>query len=480
MQAIVTATQMAAADRFTIDQLGVPGITLMEHAARACAQELGTLLGEQDQVLVLVGPGNNGGDGLAIARLLHERGVTVRVRCISDPGAFQGDSAVNYQRLTAAGVPCEAPNGPLATEIDETVTWLVDSLFGTGLSRPISGDLATLVNNANAAPAKILAVDVPSGLNGNHGRVDGVVVKADVTVTFQRLKTAHVVTPACTFCGQIRLHDIGIQFSADAGVNRFLMEASDYDRPPRQQDSHKGRFGTLAVLGGFRGMQGAAFLAGRAALRFGAGKVRLFSDAPEGFGQPGSLMVGDAGAGPGTQHYDALVVGPGLSRNATAQQALEAWNLHEQRVVWDADSLAFVAQFRESMGTEWVMTPHPGEAAALLGVTAAQVQADRTAAIAALANYYPGGWIVLKGYRTLIQSPDGELFICGTGNAALATAGSGDVLSGMIGAMLAGGAAIGDAVLSAVLRHGLAADRWVQQYRDYSMTAEDIIEDLRF
>lgn len=480
MQAIVTATQMAAADRYTIDQLGVPGITLMENAARACAQELGTLLEAQDRVLVLVGPGNNGGDGLAVARLLHERGVAVRVRCVCDPAALHGDAAVNYQRLTASGVPCEAPVDGLRTDIDDDVTWIVDSLFGTGLSRPLSGDLATLISNANAAPAKILAVDVPSGLNGNHGRVDGVAVQADVTVTFQRLKTAHVVTPACTFCGQIRLHDIGIQFSADAGINRFLLEASDYDRPKRRPDSHKGSFGTLAVVGGFHGMQGAAFLAGRAALRFGAGKVRLFSDAPDGFGQPGSLMVGDAGAGPGSQRYDAVVVGPGLSRAASAQSALEAWNLHEQRVVWDADSLAFVAQYREAMGRDWVMTPHPGEAAALLGVTTAQVQADRIAALAALANYYPGGWIVLKGYRTLIQGPDDELFICGTGNAALATAGSGDVLSGMIGAMLAGGAAVGDAVLSAVLRHGLAADRWVQQYRDYSMTAEDIIDDLRY
>lgn len=226
-------------------------------------------------------------------------------------------------------------------------------------------------------------------------------------------------------------------------------------------------------------MEGAANLASVAALRFGAGKVRVFTDNPSSRFHHDSVMVEHISHLVGS--YDAWVIGPGLSRRDSVFHLLGDLDLNGQKVVWDADGLFFLNHNPlNHKGAEWVMTPHPGEAAMLLGWSADRVQKDRLAALDALQERFPAGWILLKGYRSLIASPQGERFVCATGNAALATAGSGDVLSGMIGALLAQGLPMEDAVLTATLRHGLAADRWVLHHPAHAMLAEDIIEDLKF
>ncbi|QTD53230.1 NAD(P)H-hydrate dehydratase [Sulfidibacter corallicola] len=480
MKAIVSASEMAAADRYTIERLGVPGIELMERAARACVGELMEELRPDSLVTVLAGPGNNGGDGLAIARLLHGEGVTVRVFLLQDGETYRGDAALNHQRLRDLAVDISVIEDPATFGLPLGCDWVVDALFGTGLSRPITGGLANLIERLNVSGLRVLAVDIPSGLSGDHGRVDGPAVRARLTVTFQCLKFAHVVTPACLSCGDVRVHDIGISFSDEARTGSWLVEGRDFQRPTRDVEGHKGRYGYLGVVGGFAGMAGAASLAARAALRFGAGKVRVLTDQPAYFGQPGSVMVDHVDRWKQVGDFDALVIGPGLSRAEAAWSHLRQWDLRDRSIVWDADGLHLLAAERLFPGKDWVMTPHPGEAAVLLGTTAGEVQRDRLAAIRALAKAFPGGWLLLKGFRTLVLSPGGELFVCGTGNVALATAGSGDVLSGMIGAMLAQGCAMEEAVLSACLRHGLAADRWVRHHPDYSMIAEDIIEDLKY
>lgn len=478
MKPILTSEQMAAADRHSIDKLGIAGIDLMESAARACFEELAALLGRQDRVAIVAGPGNNGGDGFAVARKLIEGGHHSRVFLALPARKLAGDALVNFERLRAMGVAM--------TEIDESwrvpedVTWIVDALFGTGLNRPVRGMPATLIERINACPAKVCAVDLPSGLAGSQGALIGPAAHADLTVTFQFLKVAHAVAPACLRCGRVVVRDIGICCGPGAKVNTFLLEADDYRRAPRDVDSHKGSYGTLALVGGFAGMEGAASLGAMAALRFGAGKVRIFTNCPHGRFFHDSVMVAAIDDHPNETDYHAWVIGPGLSRNEAAFAAVARFNLDRARVVWDADGLYYLKRnMTASRGADWVMTPHPGEAAMLLETSTEGVRRDRIAAIRRLGSLFPGGWIVLKGYRTLILSPEGGLFVCGTGNAALANAGSGDVLSGMIGALLAQGLPLDDAVLSACLRHGMAADRWVRHYRDYAMIAEDIIEDLK-
>ena len=478
MRSILSADQMAAADRHTIDELGVSGLELMERAGTVFCEELKPQLESDKPIAVIVGLGNNGGDGLVIARLLMEAGYQIETLLCFPPDRFRGDAAENYRRfLDTGGVPRVLDQQP---DLHDGYQWIVDAVFGTGLNRPVSGRLASLFQALNRHQAPIAAVDLPSGLSGNTGRVLGPALHAALTVTFQSLKIAHTVTPACGHCGKTVVRDIGIRMNDSSRVRRFFLEAEDFQRPARANLTHKGSFGTLAILGGFRGMEGAANLAGLAALRFGAGKVRIYSDSPGGRFHHDSLMVENFESLAGLRAYQAVVVGPGLSPKTDVFRALDQLELERFPVVWDAGGLDYLAQRQDrNRQTSWLLTPHPGEAARILNVDTKTIQNDRLAAIDALGQAFPEAWILLKGYRSLIRNPEGELFVCGVGNAALATAGSGDVLSGMIGALLAQGFSPEDAILSACIRHGMAADRWTRHYRDYSMIAEDIIADLR-
>lgn len=475
MQPVLTAEQMNAADTHTIAQLKIPGIELMERAANACVLKIRQLFPEPCRVAVMIGSGNNGGDGLAIARLLLEAGFRVDVHRVFPKKSFQGDALTNYNRLVAMNVSFLGTEG---NSLASDVALIVDAIFGTGLNRSVRGTVADLLAKINAHPAKILAVDLPSGLSGSKGSLLGEAVRADYTVTVQFLKMAHVITPAASYCGETTVADIGIRRGPETSCRRFLLEADDYRRRQRQPNSHKGSFGTLAILGGFSGMEGAANLCGVAALRFGVGKVRIFTNNRNRFHHD-SVMVENINHF--RNDYHALIIGPGLSRNEDAFAHLRRLSLERQRVLWDADGIYYIKRHGPNcLGAEWVMTPHPGEAAELLGCLSREIQQDRLGALAALGEKYPGGWILLKGYRSLIRSPEGEIFVCGTGGPSLAVAGSGDVLSGMIGSLMAQQVPVKDAVLMGCLRHGIAGDRWVDQYTEYSMLAEDIIDDLRY
>ncbi len=478
MKPILTSAEMAAADRHTIETLGEPGLDLMERAARACVETLLAALEPQDRVAVVAGAGNNGGDGFAVARMLAAAGRKVAVFTAMPVKKLRGDALANFERLQKTKVAI-APIGDGWTPPADAA-WIVDALFGTGLDRPVEGRLAAVIGAINDHPAKKLAVDMPSGLSGATGARLGVHVKADVTVTFQHLKLAHAVSPACVDCGQVIVADIGIQLPPSAALNRFMLEPDDYARPPRDLDSHKGSYGALAIVGGFAGMEGAANICAMAALRFGVGKARVYTDRPGGRFRCDSVMVDrvDRFTDPGA--YSAIAIGPGLSRTEAAMDCVAALDLRDSRVLWDADGLVFIKRRAPAyLGREWVMTPHPGEAAMLLDSSSAAVQRDRLTAAEALGERYPGGWIVLKGYRTLIRSPRGELFVCGAGGPALAVAGSGDALSGMIAALMAQGRSTEDAALLGCLRHGMAGDEWSRRCRDYSMTAEDIVDNLK-
>lgn len=474
MKAVVTSAQMKRADQYTISHLGVSGETLMERAASACVASLKDQLTQKDQVAVVCGAGNNGGDGFAVARILTERGFNCHVFLTAASTEVRGDAALHFARLKQAGCSLSQVHGEWV--LADEFTWIVDALFGTGLNGPVRETYIPLIASINRHPARVLAVDLPSGLCADHGEIVGDHVKADLTVTFAALKFAHVVSPACQWCGKVEVHDIGISFAGTESPNAFALTASDYQRPARPLSSHKGSFGSLAIIGGFQGMEGAANLAAKAALRFGAGKVRVLTERPDSprF-HSDSVMTGRPLE---TSGYNALVVGPGLSRSDDARSLVNQLAMPDQRVVWDADGLALLDE-RDDWGREWVITPHPGEAAQILGTSNRAVQAQRLNALAGLRQKHPSAWIVLKGYRTLISDPAGTLFVCLAGNPALATAGSGDVLSGMIGALFADPSlSTGDAVVLSCLRHAMAADYWIENHPDYSMLAEDIIDDL--
>lgn len=480
MRPVSTAAETARADRHTIESLGIPGTDLMERAAGAFVAELQSQLTERARVLVLAGIGNNGGDGFAIARLLIEAGYQVETAVLLPAEKISGDAAINFKKLQEMEATVYHPQDLNSFTMEPGhFAWIVDAVFGTGLSRPVTGELGDFFQRVNQYPAKVAAVDMPSGLSGDHGRVEGAVIRADLTVTFQTLKAAHVVTPAQGWCGEVVVRDIGLCFPEDSEPLAYTIEAGDYRRRSRSPESHKGSYGAMAVIGGFAGMEGAASLSARAALRFGAGKVRIFTNGNIGRFHHDSVMVSPFDEAGDLEGYQAAVVGPGLGRNLSFSEKLLT-GLDRIPVVWDADGLYLMAELGRAPGLPAVITPHPGEAGFLLKRTSSEVQADRLQALTDLGRRFPEAWVVLKGYRSLIRGPEGDIYICTTGNASLAHAGSGDVLTGMIAALLAEGYPAEDAVPLAVIRHGSAGDRWREQFTDYSMIAEDIIEDLRY
>jgi NAD(P)H-hydrate epimerase len=479
LRSILSSTIMAQADQYTISQLGIPGATLMERAAEACLQALLPRCQSHEALTVLCGPGNNGGDGFSLARQWHEAGRQVTVYFYGQPELLRGEAAHHWQLLLKAGVRIRILTPPWF-EPESKTSWLVDALFGTGLTRPLSGAWAELVDAVNRSGLPILAVDLPSGLDASSGRLPGAHIRACVTVTFLAIKLAHAVTPACLACGELLVADIGIRLPPQLAPAAFLAEMTDFQRPCRPVEGHKGTFGTLHILGGSSGMEGAAFLAAQAALRLGAGKVRILCENPQSGRYPaGSIMTGSLALPQNFEQPQAMVIGPGLGRNPSTHALLDGYPLENLPIVWDADGLSYLASSgRQPRSSPWLLTPHPGEAAQLLACSAGEVQADRLQALEALSHRFPSCYLLLKGYRSLARTPAAARFVIASGNSALAKAGTGDVLAGMLGALLAAGVPAEDALVLAPLRHGFAAERWLESHPAGAMLAEDLLADL--
>jgi hydroxyethylthiazole kinase-like uncharacterized protein yjeF len=438
---VASSAEVRELDRRTIEELGVPSLALMELAAVEVLRVLLDGFEEQARrgVLVLAGPGNNGGDGWVIARHLHRRGYPVRV-CT---GPSRSEDCLTMRRAAEAfGVPVLREPSPAAL--------IVDALLGTGLSSDVRGLIAERVAWMRQQGSPILAVDQPTGLCGETGAVLGDCAGAQVTVTFQHARIGQLLEPGVDLVGELRVVDIGLT----PGATSFARtEASDVAAwlPAWPSGTHKGDRGHLGVVAGCRQMAGAAVLTCVAALRAGAGRVTLHI--PEDAlvrleGLPPDVMVRTSD--PGQARYDAMVVGPGLGQE---RQALAAriWRGSPTPAVFDADGLnALVGQLVPSPHPR-AITPHPGEAARLLGWSAAQVQADRVGALRALARVAP---TLLKGRNTLISGQ--PVLVNPTGGPALAVAGSGDVLAGVVGAFLARGLGPREALASAAWLHGLA------------------------
>ena len=440
---------------------------LMELAGAAAAGQARLLSPRTiDPVVVFCGPGNNGGDGFVVARLLRDWGHDVRVVCIADPDRMPSDARNAHDRWTAAGgrVIDDAP--PLAD-----CGLIVDALFGIGMARPVDGRHADWIAAINRAGRPVLALDVPSGLDADTGAANGPCVNATYTATFIALKTGLLTGDGIDHAGRVTAHDLGIDASGVAGAGRWITwQYAKQWRSKRRQNTHKGSFGTLGIVGGASGMVGAPLLAARAALTAGAGRVRVgFAGEHPLVVDPGQpeLMIRDADDLLRNE-ATVLLVGPGLGQTRKSVDLL-ARALHKPvPIVLDADALNLIAvepalanrlSHREQPA---LMTPHPAEAARLLQTSTSVVQSDRLAAARTLAERYRAH-VALKGAGTICYLPDGTWSINGSGNPGLATAGSGDVLAGIIAALLAQRIAADRALQLGVCAHVAAADALVAE-----------------
>ncbi len=501
---VLTAEQMGAADRRAIDQLGIPGQELMERAGSAVAHEIAARFDGVDRVAVLCGKGNNGGDGFVVARHLREaRPEVFLIGRVDDVG---GDASVHLSLLREAGCSVsEIVDAEAWAAVSERVCeagLIVDAMLGTGLSEAPRGVIARVVEDLQSVPReRIVAVDLPSGLSSDTGDVDWPTVGACLTVTFAAPKYGHVLPPACARIGELITADIGIPVD-DHAPSLFLLEGTDAAKhfSPRTVASHKGDFGHVLVVAGSLGKTGAAVLAATAALRSGAGLVTVAAPAPaqaliatcrpEVMTEP-LPVEGDGSLGPAAGERalalasarDVLVIGPGLGTDGSTP-AFVRQLVGEAGVpaVIDADGLnAFstgagsVDELRRGAGT--TLTPHPGEMGRLLGRSSKQVQAQRLASVRLLAKR-AGATVVLKGHHTLICQADGRAAVNPTGNPGLSTAGSGDVLSGIIGALVARSTGSWEAACAGVFLHGLAGDLATERLGEHAVIAGDVIEHI--
>ena len=455
---------------------------LMERAGLAAAELVRTIAPESGRpILVIAGPGNNGGDALVIARHLKSWWFKVCVVFVGDERKLSTDATAALRAWRDAG-------GTTLERIPEHRDWglAVDGLFGIGLQREVTGSHAELIGQLNALDAPTLAVDIPSGLHSDTGRVMGCAVRADHTITFIALKPGLLTLEGVDRCGEIHLATLGVDAPAiKPPSGRVLGEGIlGQTLPRRARNTHKGDFGSAAILGGARGMVGAALMAGRAALKLGAGRVYLgliARDAPlVDFTQP-ELMLRTADEALKLPNVTALAIGPGLGQSPDAAFYLD-WALDAPlAAVIDADGLNLIAANSMLQGklrqrnAATVLTPHPAEAARLLGSSTAEVQADRLAAVLEIVLSLQCH-AVLKGAGSICAAPDGTWAINVSGNPGMASAGMGDVLTGFITALLAQGVAPQAALRAAVHLHGAAADALVAQgCGPIGLTATDTI-----
>jgi len=503
---VLTAEAMQKVDRRAIDELGVPSLVLMENAALGVVDALAERFPEARSAALFCGPGNNGGDGLAVARHLAVRGYEIALFLVTGGREPRGDAGVQLticRRMGLAIVELSEPRDlPAALAAARETDLLVDALFGTGLGRPLEGLYAELVTGLDRLSLPRLAVDLPSGLSGSSRHLPGPHLRADLTVTFAAPKIAHIFPPAAEAVGEVVVADLGIppRLVEEAEGDLALLEPDDLalHLGRRHPDTHKGTYGHVLLAAGGPGRAGAAILAARAAVRTGAGLVTVAVPAPiretvDG-GSLESMTLGLPADRDGElaataaepllaalAGKSALGLGPGLGTREGAVAVIR--RLARQcplPLVLDADGLnAFAGRLGElaERTAPTVLTPHPGEMGRLLGIPTAEVQADRPEA-ARRAARQAGATVVLKGHLSLIAVPDGPVWINPTGNPGMATGGSGDVLTGMIAALAARGLGAEVAATVGVYLHGLAGDRAARRRGETALAATDLLEAL--
>jgi hydroxyethylthiazole kinase-like uncharacterized protein yjeF len=475
------AVQVRAMDRYAIDTLGIPGIELMRRAGAAAFAALRERWPEARTLSAICGAGNNGGDGYVVARLAHEAGWDVRVYPVAPPANLKGDALTAYQDFRAAGgeVLDFIPAGFEGAEI------LVDGLLGTGLDREVSGPYAEVIKAVNRFRGRVLALDIPSGLHADTGAVLGAAVKADLTVTFIGLKQGLFTGEGLEYSGEVVFAGLDTPPEVKHSIKPSALLLPRFERglPPRPRHAHKGHFGHVLVVGGERGYSGAARMAAEAAARVGAGLVSIATRKDHAdllnLTRP-ELMC--HGVGNREELRDllgrvtAIAIGPGLGRSGWAGMLFDTVLDSGLPLVVDADGLNLLAE-HPVRRDRWILTPHPGEAARLLGVSTTEIQQDRFAAVRELQSRY-GGVAVLKGSGTLIAGEDGVPAVCTAGNPGMASGGMGDVLTGVIAGLLAQRLDAFEAAVLGVRLHGAAGDE-AAQGGERGLLACDLMEPLR-
>jgi NAD(P)H-hydrate epimerase len=439
---IYTVDSVRNIDSAAINDAGIGGYTLMTRAGAAALSAIRAKFPDAKRWQVICGSGNNGGDGYVVARLAAEQGIAVSVLAVSPADKLSGDAGTAYMDFAALGGAVAAYDGTL----DDAADLLVDGLLGSGLERDVEGAYAEVVNAMNAHNVPIVALDMPSGLHGDSGAVMGVAVRADLTVTFVGLKSGLYLDSGPEFTGDIVFADLEIPAECRAGQAPVMRRIDDrilcQALPRRKRSAHKGKFGHVLIVGGGLGMPGAVRLCGEAALRAGAGLVSVATHPVHAAQIPATrpeLMCHGVESAerllPLLEKATTVAIGPGLGDTAWSNELLDAVLASERPLVVDADALNLLAD-RDLDRADWILTPHPGEAARLIGSSPADVQADRRAALAGLAAKF-GGTIVLKGSGTLVSARKGPPWLCSAGNPGMASAGMGDVLTGIIAALRA-------------------------------------------
>ena len=491
-------------DRLAIKHFDTTGFELMQRAGAACLQAMRKRWPLTNHLIVFAGAGNNGGDGYVIAALAKDLGLSSEVLHLSPPEQLAADASRAYQMAVAAGAEIHPYiEAAFALRSHQPNTLLVDAMLGTGLSRPVSGDYEHAIRSINSSQMPVFAVDVPSGLNADTGEPFDEAISAAQTMTFIAIKQGLLTGSALNFTGDLCFDDLGLpqalyshEQAPVSGVRRIDIHSVLGAFSPRPPASHKGKFGHVMVIGGDRGFGGAPLMAAEASLRSGAGLVSVVTRSEHRAGflarRPELMVHGtedhDYDFGQLMQRASVLVIGPGLGLGPWGEEllrmSLQAASKKSLPVIIDADALTLLAKnsadYLVIKKDTWILTPHPGEAARLLDATVSDIQLDRFAAIRTLRGKW-GGNFLLKGSGSLISNavePD-LIKLCSEGNAGMATAGMGDVLTGVIAALLAQGLPLDQALSSAVCVHGEAADLCAGASGQKGLLATDLLPQIR-
>ena len=486
--ALYKAKSVRELDRLAIQQLAIPSVVLMKRAGRAAFDELLDAWGKPSLITVFCGSGNNAGDGYIVAALAAEKGIAVRVIELAAVDKLSADAAKARDYSANAGVATQ----PFTADLDLREGVVVDALLGTGFQpsadNPMREAYAQAIDCINHAALPILSIDLPSGLCSDTGRAADTAVKADISVTFIAAKQGMFSGRGPALCGEIIYHSLNIdeQLFDQHPPTAELMNLDDLLEiyPQRDADAYKNQFGHAMVIGGDRGYGGAALMAAESALRTGAGLVSV-ATRPEHVAailarQPEIMargIISGQELEPLLDKPTVLIVGPGLGRSPWSEQLLQKAVATGLPMVMDADALNIIAEGRvvpKPDGSRWVMTPHPAEAARLLDISVAEVQADRFSAVRELQKKF-NAVVLLKGAGTVIASPDNQIvMVCPYGNPSMATAGMGDMLSGIVGGLLAQGLEPSQSAQLGCCLHSAAADLAVEEQGARGLVATDI------
>ena len=480
--ALYSSAQVRALDAYAIEALRIPAYTLMKRAGEAALRHLRSRYPLAHRIAVVCGGGNNGGDGYVLARFAQAAGLTVTVLAASDPEQLRGAARQAFEDLRATGARAR----PFAASLLDEGEIVVDALLGTGLHGEVRAEYAAAIRAINQSGRPVFALDVPSGLDSDAGVPLGEAVRADCTVTFVGLKTGLLVGEGPEYAGTVFFDDLELTPPPGEFVPRLtrIVETEiQAALPRRHRAAHKGDFGRVLIVGSGSGMPGATRLAGEAALRVGAGLTTVAA-APENVaaiaaGRPELIclaLTDKQVLAEALARADVVAIGPGLGRSAWARAALDTVLAAEKPLVVDADALNLLAEAEVRPRDDWILTPHPGEAARLLGVTTEQIQRDRLAALDRLLERFRGT-IVLKGAGTLVGATGRTPGVCERGNPGMATAGSGDVLTGAIAGILAQCREPWAAARIGVLVHAVAGDA-AARVGERGVLASDLAREL--